>query len=410
MPKTCTFEWNDKSGQAQWSLAEDILLLMPESGPPLPFAVKEISGISGDGHSLDLRVPGAALKLSRLGQDGPTLLEHLQRTWPSVRADALGLTGTGTPARYRCRASSASGAKPAIALLFEDILLLAPEGEDLAPVFLPTVTSVELDEGTYAVALERRGAAPLVFTKLAGQTREFSDNLRAARGRLTAESLEMLSAWMPALSASQKASLAGSWPPGLLLSLQELESLCPGFKTLLDKGWMSQALRQAEGRALLAGTDPSQAFLGFARPPAGMAESSAGEEDMPEPETAQGGGAAGSLSETAAEQVPVLLWLLVRRGRSWLLESLTEKDHATYRFEGGDEMVGLGTALLCAPLFSREALYLAMENLTGDRADYAIAARDLGFLKELRARFKERVIHSGLESWKRKVLPSDEER
>ncbi len=78
MPKTCTYDWNGKAGKAQWSLEEDTLLLMPESGAPLPFAVKELSGISGDGFSLDLRVPGAVLKLSKLGQDGPTLLEQLR--------------------------------------------------------------------------------------------------------------------------------------------------------------------------------------------------------------------------------------------------------------------------------------------------------------------------------------------
>jgi len=406
LPRTCTYSWNSKSGRALWTLAEDTLLLMPESGDPLPFSVKEMSGISGDGYTLDLRVPGAVVKLSKLGQDGPTLLEQLQRTWPALRADALRLTGTGTPARYLCRASSPSGGRPAIALLFEDLLLLAPEGEDLAPVFLPTLTSVELDEGTYAVVLERRGAAPLVLTKLAGQTQEFLGKVKTARGKLSQESLEVLSAWMPALSALQKATLAGSWPPGLLLSLQELEGLCPGFKSLFEKGWMSQALREAEGRALLADADPSQAFLGFARPPAGMAESAAGDEDVPESEPSKGGGPSVAQPEVAAEQDPVLLWLLARRGKSWLLESLTEKDHATYGFEGGEEMVGLGTALLCSPIFSREALYMAMEKLTGDKADYAIAARDLGFLRDLRFRFKERIIHSGLESWKQKVLPN----
>jgi hypothetical protein len=367
--------------------------------------VKEISGIAGDGYELQLRLPGAMLSLSKLGQDGPTLLEQLRRTWPSLRADALRLTGTGTPARYLCRASSPNGARPAVALLYEDVLLLASEGEDLAPVFLPTLTSVELDEGTYAVAMERRGDQPLIFTKLAGQTQEFLDMVKAARGKLTQESLDVLSAWMPALSALQKASLAGFWPPGLLLSLQELEGLCPGFKALFERGWMSQALRREEGRALLADVGPSQAFLGFARPPAGMAESATGEEDVMEPEPDEDGATAAHQPEATADKNPVLLWLLAKRGESWFLESLTEKDHATYRFEGGDEMVGLGTALLCSPIFSREALYMALEKLTGDKADYAIAARDLGFLRDLRSRFEERIIHSGLKSWTRKVLP-----
>lgn len=403
MPRTCSYEWNGTSGNAQWSLALDTLLLMPESGTPLPFAVKEMSGISGDGFALDLRVPGAVLKLGKLGQDGPTLLEHLQRTWPGLRADALRLAGTGTPARYLCRASSPSGAKPVLALLYEDVLLLAAEGEDLTPVFIPSLISVDMDEESYALALERRGDVPLVLAKLAGQTQEVLERLKAARARLTEESLHVLSSWMPALSALQKAALAGSWPPGLLLSFQELENLCPGFTESFKKGWLAQALRHKEGGVLLAGPSPAQAFLGFARPPEGIAEPAPGEEDTLPQETAEG--APPAPPEASTEQEPLLLWLLARRGNTWFLESLTEKDHATYRFEGGDEMVGLGTALLCSPVFSRNALYQPIESLTGDKAAYAVAARDLGFLKDLRSRFKERIIHSGLESWKRHIVP-----
>lgn len=400
MPRTCTYDWNSTSGKASWTLEEDTLLLLPEGGAPLPFAVKEFSGIAGDGFALELHLPGGLLRLSKLGQDGPTLLDQLQRTWPLLRADALRLTGTGEPARYLCRASTAAGAKPSIALLFEDILLLAPEGQDLGPVLLPTLTAVEFDEATYAVALERRDAPPVVLTKLAGQTQEALARVKASRGRLTEESLKVLSAWMPALTAMQKATLAGAWPPGLLLSFRELESLCPGFTAAFEKGWLAQALRNQEGHVLIEGTDPAERYLGFARPPEGMPQPAPGDEDAPAEQGAE------PPAETAPQQDPVLLWLLARRGGSWFLESLTEKDHATYRFEGGDEMPSLCTPLLCCPIFSREALYMALEKLTGERADYAIAARDLPFLMELRARFRERIIHSRLDAWKRKVLGS----
>jgi hypothetical protein len=401
MPRTCTYDWNGTSAKASWTLEEETLLIIPEGGAPLPFAVKELSGIAGDGFELDLRVPGGLLKLARLGQDGPTLLDQLRRTWPLLRAHALRLTGSGEPARYTCRASSPAGARPAAILLYEDLLLLAFEGADLTPVLLPTLTGVAFDEETYAAALERRGAAPVVLTKLAGQTQEVLDRVKAARGKLTEESLKVLSAWMPALSALQKAALAGAWPPGLMLSFREIEALCPGFTGLFAKGWLAQALRRAEGKALIEGSSPSDLFLGFARPPSGASPTVPGEEDAP----AEGSEVIpAAAAEPQAQQEPVLLWLLARRGGSWFLESLTEKDHATYRFEGGEEMPGLCTSLLCCPIFSREALYMPLEKLTGDRADYAVAARDLEFLRELRARFRERIIHSGLAAWKAKVM------
>lgn len=403
MPKTCTYTWNGTAGKAEWSFAEGTFLLLPEGGAPLPFAAREFSGIAGDGYTLELRVPGGLLSLGRMGQDGPTFLEALQRTWPLWRADALRLAGTGEPKRFAGRISSETGAKAAAALLYEDVLLLAREGEDLAPVFLPTLRSVDDDPEAFAIALQRRGGPPVVLSKLAGATQEFLGGLKAARGALTRESLQVLSERLPALSAMQKAALAGLWPPGLMVSLEELEHACPGFTEAFRSGWLAAALRRKEGETLLAGASTTEAFLGFARPKGGLPP--AGEEDVAA-EASSANGAAGSPKPEApaAEEDPLLLWLLVRRGASWLLESLTEPNHATYRFEGGDEILGLATCLLCSPQFSREALYQRIETLTGDKAGLAIAARDLGFLKELRARFKERIIHTGLESWKAKAL------
>ena len=87
----------------------------------------------------------------------------------------------------------------------------------------------------------------------------------------------------------------------------------------------------------------------------------------------------------------------------WFLEALTGEDRATYHFSAGDEMPALVSRLLCAPQFSKEALYGPPETLTGEQADLAIAAQFLGFLVRLRARFRGRVIHTSLESWQKDI-------
>ena len=63
-------------------------------------------------------------------------------------------------------------------------------------------------------------------------------------------------------------------------------------------------------------------------------------------------------------------------------------------------MQGLASRLLCAPQFSREALYLPIEALGGERGELAIAAQNLGFLVALRRRFTGRIIHRSPESWR----------
>jgi hypothetical protein len=97
------------------------------------------------------------------------------------------------------------------------------------------------------------------------------------------------------------------------------------------------------------------------------------------------------------------LWMLAGKNGAWFLEALSLEDRATYCFEGGDEVPALVSRLLCAPQFSKEALYAPLEELAGERADLVIPASHLGFLAELRACFRGRVIHQTAEGWQKDV-------
>ena len=96
----------------------------------------------------------------------------------------------------------------------------------------------------------------------------------------------------------------------------------------------------------------------------------------------------------APDELPQLLWLLVRRDQDWSLELLSQGDHATYLFSGDAELPGLVGGIVQLPEFSREALYLPLADLVDERARYAIAARDLPLLRDLRSRFAGRRIHA----------------
>ena len=95
--------------------------------------------------------------------------------------------------------------------------------------------------------------------------------------------------------------------------------------------------------------------------------------------------------------------MLAGKNGTWFLEPLSIEDHATYCFKGGDEIPVLVSRLLCAPQFSREALYSPVADLTGDDAELAIPAGSLTFLVQLRERFQSRVIHQSFESWLKEV-------
>lgn len=166
------------------------------------------------------------------------------------------------------------------------------------------------------------------------------------------------------------------WLPGRLMELEAMEAVCPGFRAALREQWLARVVRREEGRYLLDWASDGSAWLGRTR------------------EKAEGEGAGGT------EQA---LWLLCGKNGIWFLEALSLEDRATYCFAGGDDLPALVSCLLCAPQFSREALYNPLDELTGDNAGLAIPARFLGFLAALRTRFKDRVIHQSFAGWQKEM-------
>ena len=362
------------------------------------FPVKEMAGIAGDGYAIDLSVPGltgvapglAPLTLSKLGAEGPTLLDLLQRTWLVARAKALRLGGSGegklfvgmvagldAPGAGAARSAGGAGAdtaaagaaaEPFRALLFEDVMVIARQGRDLDPVFMALAEKITFDDASYAIRVTEWPGREIVLSKLGKQTAEFLDCLDKRRRALADEAGAILASAVPELSSACRGILAGDWPPGRLRTVQDLDSICPGFEQAFQTTWLANCVRKDEGRFLLDWAGSAACWLGCSR--------------------------------EAAESGEALLWALAQKNGTWFLEALTGEDRATYHFAGAREMPALVSGLLCAPQFSKEALYGPPEMLTGERADLAIAAQFLGFLVALRAAFRGRVIHTSPESWR----------
>jgi hypothetical protein len=423
MARSGQFSFGGRSGPAEWSFDGSYLVVTPEAGAPLSFPLPELAGIAGDGYTLVLTVTGAAvggtgtlgaagsravparraeLIMSRLGADGPTLLEELRRTWIGARAKILRLGGSGEGKPFLGRviglddgpAGLGAGAaavppplpEPFQALLFEDVLVIAREARDLDPMFLALFGAVEHDEAAYTVRVRQWPGQEVLISKLAGQTEEFLKRLRANRALLAEESAATLAAAVPALPPGSRGALAGMWLPGRLMEIEAMEAVCPGFTDALRGTWLAGLPRQEEGEHLLGWAAGGSAWLGCTR---GLGDDS--------PPT----GAAGSAAPGAGADNP--LWLLCGKNDVWFLEALSIEDRATYCFVGSAEVPALVSRLLCAPQFSREALYSPLSELTGESGDLAVPAQYLGFLVELRSRFKDRVIHQTLQGWQKQI-------
>jgi hypothetical protein len=347
---------------ARWRRDGDTLVVSPAAEPPLALPLAEVSGVAGDGFSIVLRTPGAEVALERLGADGPTLLEELRRDWPVLRAAVLRLAGGERPGQVFSGQVAAPAARGAFRGFFVDErLLLAPDGGDVQALFAADAAAVGFDESSYSVRLDGWDGTRVLFGKLGGATTAFSAALAAARARLASQADTALAAHLPSIGAAARANLAARWLPGRLLGLGELEGLCPGFGAAVAASWLAGCPRAAAGARFIAEADPARRFLGYF--------------------VAPGGG-------------EPLLWLLVGTAEAWSLELLSEGDWATYLFRGGDEVPRLVESVVRLPDFSREALYLPLDQLVGERSTYAVPARDFAPLRDLRAHFSGRKIHA----------------
>jgi hypothetical protein len=372
MTRTCRMVHEGSSVDANWRRDADNLVVLPDSDIPLSLPLGEVSAIEGDGFRILLRSPLGDRGRERLGADGPTLLQDLRRDWPPLRARMLRLSDGSAPAQvFAGQVQGPLAAGPFRGFLTEDRFLYAIDGDDVIALPLAECRAVALDAASFNVRCAAWDSRPeTVFSKLGGQTQAFAESLRTARSQLTVEADASLARHLPALAMSGRAALSRHWLPGRMLNLADLEGLAPGFEAAFRASWLAHSHRAEEGSAFLQGMAPADCWLGYARPDRTLAPGA------------------------APQEMPQLLWLLVKGEPTWSLELLSQGDHATYLFTGGAEIPGLVSGIVQLPEFSREALYMPMADLVEERSRYATAARELPLLRELRSRFAGRRIHA----------------
>lgn len=362
MSHGCRLVRNGSSVDARWRRDGDTLIVAPISGLVLTVALGEVSGISGDGFTVSLRTSFGEITLERMGADGPTLLQELRRDWPPLRARLLRLTGGGSTGKFFSGTVASKEYRGAFrGFLSGDRMIIAPEGADIKVLFLADCSMITFTEQTYAVTCAGWEGEETIFSKLGADTAAFTAALQTVRERLTQEADTTLSRHLPTLAPAVRAELGSQWLPGRVLNFTTLERLAPGFEAAFLASWLASCPRNDEGRKLMENVVSSDRYLGFA---------------------------------VVGEGEDPILWLLVRCANVWSLELLSHGDHATYLFAGDDELPSLISGIIRLPDFAREALYLPMEELTGERAKYTIPARDLPLLTDLRARFTGRRIHT----------------
>ncbi len=309
--------------------------------------------------------------------------------------------------------------------VYENCVVALPPNLSARRVPLCFVT--RMDKGDYELTLRLDTGESYTYTKLGYDTAPFAVAVEKQIRKLREKALAAVKEMAPSLSAAQASQLAKLVPEGAAASIGQLAAIAPAFVSALEE--KLSTTRAAESYAAFKTMcDPEQIHIGFRKNENG-AGSIAGENSGAASGTGAllggltGGGnpleALGKLTGISTPQngteseapapAPYLLWLIAPSpdGKCAAVE-FAEADSATFVYNTSGNFDSFAKHLnraLEAISFKREAIRLSDDELLKpENADTLMASDRTAALQFIRANFVGRVIHSGPDAWKRKLM------
>lgn len=402
--------------------------LAPDSGAPIVCDLGDLDAVIAADY--ELRLPlytGSVILLRQFGKAYETLCHDLLEAHRQRTLQCLLLEDLKEVARFDgnfelaiAAATPRSGA--AEFRLFKSNLAVLPVASQGFQWRLADVDSVSFDPATYEVTL-RAGQDVLKAGKLAKRTEEFAASAKDAISALAAKSAQALHSAFPFLTPDQLQATAALLREGHSASVARLTAINPRFAAGLAANAVDHDLKPYYDD-LLARTTKDTLFAGFKLirlEDSGEGESGTGSE-MEDASADASSGSDGSGPQT-------LYWFYFpiagKTGPANLVawEASSQSGRATYFFrlvdsareaELADPARSLATLeaalrrldrVLGMLNFRRRPIYLSDDELERDAKfhRYAIAARRIPELREVRAAFVGRAVHSSLEAWQEQV-------
>lgn len=414
-----------QNGSCRVTVDPQNLQIIPEAVPPLAFDLGDIDEYVPGEYELTLKLyDGSLVVLSHFGKTFQNLAHDLLASYRdrTVRCllledleEILRVDGFVQLDSAERRFESRSELR-----LYRSNLAVLPEGAFGLQWRLADIDAVAFDESRYALDL-RSGADRLVLSKLAKRTDDFRSALKSSMDGVSENAANILQRLFPFLAPDQFQKVAALMKEGRAAAISAMQAIHPQIgKALFDrtvdaklKPYFEYLQKQAVGKSVYAGFKliREEEEEDSAEPQ--TAETPEQEDQAEEPEGASANG-----------EQPVLHWYffpLQRRQESgatgtivaW--EAVSGSGRATYFFRllskkgeapglPDDSIRDLNQALVLLN-FRREPIYLGDESLQMQPRyrRYAIACRKLPVLRNLRAAFIGRALHTSFQEWEQQV-------
>ena len=437
-----------QSGTCSFAIDGTDFRLIPETGPALVVDLGDIDVFSPGDYRISLNLyTGNSFVLSQLGKTFQNLCREFQEAYRKRMLQCLLLEDLEEIERFdgfvQLDSSGDAFSGPAQLRICRSNLAILPDTTRGLHWRLSDIQSIDFDESTYRLEL-RSGTERIIITKLAKRTREFLESLKSALHDLSEHNAVILRSLFPFLSPDQFMQLAGLMKEGHAIQVSRMAAVHPRIKpVLIEKtvcGSMKPYFDFLETRLAVNGG----LFTGFKMiRPEGLTDTAGGVSDemsgdgnerkIPEePEEENNAASDAGREENDESQLQVLHWYLFPLSTksdpkvpanvaAW--EATSHSGRATYFFripyagandrvtdpaKAGDAVEStiqrLNRALVLLN-FRREPIYLSDDVLGAQLSyrRYAIACRNLPVLRELRASYLGRAIHTTPEEWQKQV-------
>jgi hypothetical protein len=411
-------------------------MLTPESGAAMALDLGDIDAVVAA--DWEIRLPlytGKTILLHQLGKAYETVAHDLLAACHNRALQCLLLEDMQEIARFNGTFELAAASGPAEIRLFKSNLGVLPVASQSFQWRLADIDSVRFDSNSWEVALQA-GDLQLKFTKLAKRTEEFAARLREAISALAAQSAQALHAIFPFLNPDQLQATAGLLREGQSAPISKLAAINPKIPAALTANAVDKDLKPYY-TDLVARNGNGMLYAGFKmiRPEAGASgEAASDDEAAGRSETAgEDSSKITGLPDSPITNLPsgadnvteeVLYWFFFPiPGNVVAWEASSQSGRATYFFRLVDpaqaaqlrdplQAPGLIDAavkrlnrVLGMLNFRRRPIYLSDDELEMDPKyhRYAISARRLPELRQVRASLLGRAIHSSHEAWLEQV-------
>jgi hypothetical protein len=410
-----------QEGPCRVQFDEQNFTLTPAAGVPIAFDLGDLDAVVAADY--EVRLPlytGSTILLRQFAKAYENLGKELLDAYRNRAVQCLLLEDLQEVERFTGNFSLKDGSSgPAEFRLYKSNLAVLATNSQSFQWRLADVDSIRFDESSYEVVLES-GSNQLKISKLAKRTEEFRAKVQEAMSALATQSAQALLSKFPFLNPDQLQATARVLREGRAASVANLDAIHPKFSAALMSNAVDQNLKPYFDE-LMKRTAAGQLYAGFklirAEPDDAQASTQADQErdedttdapdaDIAGPDTlywfffpiAQKDGSVANLvawEASSASGRATYFFRLVDPAKSSQLRDASVRDAAVARLN----------RVLAMLNFRRRPIYVSDDELQMDPRfhRYAIAARRMPQVREVRANFIGRAIHSSVEAWQAQV-------